>query len=205
MILLVSGATRDVAKAPQCGILVTPRGGNSLDGVANSGRLWAADNDAFLAWDQERFEQFIERISNVDRSRLLWIACPDVVSDARATLDRWGEWFPILHGLCLPAAFIGQDGLEDITERIPWDQMAAFFIGGSTQWKLGHAAENLAREAKARGKWLHVGRVNTSKRIRHAIELGADSIDGSGFSKWPKLIPKGLGWIKYHKQQPTLF
>ncbi len=204
MILLVSGATRDVAKV-DCGILVTPRGRNSIENIATSGRQWAADNDAFLAWDQERFERFISRISECDRSRFLWVACPDVVSDAGATLDRWAEWFPILHGLGLPAAFIGQDGLEDMAERIPWDQMSAFFIGGSTKWKLSHAAESLAREAKQRGKWLHIGRVNSSKRIRHAIDLKADSIDGSGFSKWPKLIPDGLRWIRYHRQQPTLF
>jgi hypothetical protein len=205
MILLVSGATRDVAKHPTCGVLVSPRNRNSITSIADSGRSWAADNDAFKAWDQERFETMLEAIGRVDRSRLLWIACPDVVADAGATIERWDEWFPRIDGLGLPAAFIGQDNLEDMTDRIPWNQMAAFFIGGSDEWKLSAAAENLAREAKKRGKWLHGGRVNSSKRTRHMMEIGADSMDGGGFSTWPKNISKGLRWIKKHRERPSLF
>jgi hypothetical protein len=53
-------------------------------------------------------------------------------------------------------------------------------------------------EAKARGKLVHVGRVNSRKRIRRLAGWGCvDSIDGSGWSRWPdKKIPKGLAWIK---------
>lgn len=51
-----------------------------------------------------------------------------------------------------------------------------------------------------------MGRCNTLRRIRHALEIGADSIDGTTFSKWPdKWIPKGLGWVKREKRQPVLF
>lgn len=205
MILLVSGATRTLANHPACGILVTPHGFNSIERIAESGRLWAADNSAFGAWDQVKFWRMVQRISEVDRSRLLWVACPDVVGNAQATIDRWHEWYPQLDFLRLPAAFVGQDGLENITDQIPWDDLRAFFVGGSTQWKLSEAAERLAREAKARGKLLHVGRVNTRKRIRHAVEIQADTIDGSGFSQWPKRISLGLKWIKRNKEVRSLF
>ena len=43
-------------------------------------------------------------------------------------------------------------------------------------------AETLLAYAGARGKWRHVGRVNTLKRMRHFADL-CDSVDGSGFSK----------------------
>lgn len=39
------------------------------------------------------------------------------------------------------------------------------FLGGSTAWKLGSAARRLTTEAKARGKQVHMGRVNSLKRL----------------------------------------
>jgi hypothetical protein len=203
MIILVSGATRTVERfRDQLGRLVTPRGGNSIDGIAGGGQLWAADNDAFGAWDEGRFRKMLDRISRVDRSRFLWVALPDVVGNARETIDRWGEWYPQVVRLGVPAAFVGQDGLSGEEGRIPWDEMAAFFVGGSTEWKLGEEAERFVGEARRRGKWTHIGRVNTEKRIRHAVEIGADSIDGTTFSRWPdRWIPRGLAWIRRSKQQ----
>jgi hypothetical protein len=51
-------------------------------------------------------------------------------------------------------------------------------------------------EAKRRGKWVHVGRVNSRERVRWCVANGADSVDGSGFSYHPDTnIPKGLDWI----------
>jgi hypothetical protein len=202
MIILVSGATRTVERYPQLGRLVSPRAGNSIEDMAASGRPWAADNDAFLAWDQERFYVMLARIAKADRSRLLWVAVPDVVGDAQATVNRWHEWYRQLDYLGLPAAFVGQDGLGVIADQIPWHEMACFFLGGSTEWKLSVEAERFAGEAKARCKLVHVGRVNTRKRIRHAFEIGADSIDGKSFSAWPDItIPKGLGWIRRAERQ----
>jgi hypothetical protein len=207
MLILVNGATTTVARyGDRLGRLITPRSGNSIEKIVDSGCYWAADNDAFKAWDVERFWLMIGKICQVDTSRLLWVACPDVVSNAQETINRWVEWYPQINALDLPAAFIGQDGLAAIADQIPWDDMAAFFIGGSDGWKLSAEAEYFAREAKRREKQVHMGRVNSSKRTRHAIEIGCDSIDGRSFSAWPdEKIPKGLQWIKKHKQAPSLF
>lgn len=206
MKLLVSGATKTVALHPEVGVLLSPRARNSIESVSRSGRPWAADNDAFLAWDHDRFRKMIATIARVETSRFLWVACPDVVGNAHKTLDRWSEWHPEIDRLGLPCAFVGQDGIEAIAEQIPWDSMHAFFVGGSTEWKLSDAAEALCREAKDRGKWVHVGRVNTLRRVRHAVEIQADSIDGTSFSRWPdRWIPRGLSWIKQEMNQSRLF
>lgn len=208
MILLVSGATRTLERYPEAGRLITPRNGNSIGRLADSGRAWAADNDCFQRLDVDAYWRMITRIGRVDRSRLLWVAVPDVVGDAQATVNRWVEWHPQLEYLGLPAAFVGQDGLELIEDQIPWDGMAAFFVGGSTRWKLSEAAERFSREAKARGKLVHFGRVNTRCRIRDVLLMAptADSIDGTTFSRWPdKWLPKGLGWIRETRRQPCLF
>lgn len=205
MKILVSGATATVRRyAAHVGRFLGPRNGNSVTEIVASGQVWAADNDAFAAWDQERFWVMLSKIAKADRSRFLWVACPDVVGDSRATLDNWDVWFPQIDYLGLPAAFVGQDGCEDTA--IPWDQMACFFIGGSDKFKLSAEAEQLASEAKARGKLVHMGRVNSYKRARHAYEIGCDSIDGRSFSAWPDIyIPKGIDWCRRLAEQPWLF
>lgn len=60
------------------------------------------------------------------------------------------------------------------------------FLGGDTEWKLSPMATELAREAKMRGKWVHMGRVNSRRRFRLAIEMGCDSADGSHVIFSPK-------------------
>ncbi len=207
MMILVNGATKTVERYSALGCLVQPRKCNSIERVASSGRLWAADNDCYQGLDVERFRSMIRRIHCADCSRLLWVACPDVVSDAQATINRWPEWFPQFACLELPAAFVAQDGLELIADQVPWNDLSCLFIGGSTEWKLSEHAERFAREAKARGKWVHVGRVNTRRRMRDVLMMcSADSIDGGSFSRWPDIkIPKGLRWIREAQSQPSLF
>ncbi len=211
MLLLVSGATVDVKRlaCPQLGRLLSPRTVRpDLEQLANSGVAWAADNDAFLAWDQGRFEAMLARLRQVNTRRLLWVACPDSVADARTTAGLFNWWLdtmkPADEGDQLPMALVGQDGMESCD----WDYWLGyadcFFIGGSTQWKLSRAAADLAAEAKRRGLWVHMGRVNSARRVDHAVQIGCDSIDGSGFSKFPKLIGKGLGWIA-RSEAPRLF
>lgn len=206
--LLVGGATTTVSRQPieSVGHLIQPRAWASLETITGTGRKWAADNDCFQRLDVEAYWQMITRVSRADRSNLLWVAVPDVVGNAQETINRWYEWYPQLDHLGLPAAFVGQDGIGSIADQIPWHEMTALFIGGSTAWKLSQEAEDLAREAKARGKWLHMGRVNSAKRIRHALEIDCDSIDGKSFSAWPdRWQPWALGKIKRQKAQPTLF
>ena len=59
------------------------------------------------------------------------------------------------------------------------------FIGGTDEFKLGPDAEAIGREAKDRGKWLHMGRVNSIKRLRIAKRMGCDSVDGTYLSFGP--------------------
>src|SRR6185437_7494823 len=95
MVILVSGATATVRRyAAHVGRFLGPRNGNSVEEMATCGQPWAADNDAFAAWDQERFWKMIIKISNADLSHFLWVACPDVVGNAAASLDNWEAWFP---------------------------------------------------------------------------------------------------------------
>jgi hypothetical protein len=109
--------------------------------------------------------------------RALFATAPDVVGDAVATLQHSVPFLPVIRELGYPAALVAQDGLEHL--EVPWDGFDVLFIGGSTTWKLGPAAARLAAEAKARGKSVHMGRVNSALRYSYAALIGCDSADGT--------------------------
>lgn len=102
-------------------------------------------------------------------------------------------WQPVIHELKIPVALVAQDGLTH--KKVPWDALECVFIGGSTEYKLSRDVAKIVLEAKSRGKMVHAGRVNTEERISHFAWLGADTFDGSGFSKWPKRIAYAIRWV----------
>lgn len=82
-----------------------------------------------------------------------------------------------------------------------WGRIDCLFIGGSTEYKLGSHAEALVREAKNRGLWVHMGRVNSQSRFAYARAIGCDSVDGSSFSRWrDRWLPEALKWHRAHLQ-----
>lgn len=82
-----------------------------------------------------------------------------------------------------PVAFVSQDGMSD--EDVPWRDIDALFVGGTSEWKTGHESGALISAAHARGKWVHMGRVNTARRLHAAVTLGCDSVDGNFLAPAP--------------------
>lgn len=209
MIILVSGATsthRRFWDHPRFGHLVTPRSGNSIRVIGENGKAWAADNDAFSGWDKTKERSFSKMLGRIcrdgRRESCRFVAAPDFVADAERTLERFACWQPIIAACGLPVALVAQDGLTPACA--PWEKLDCLFIGGSTEWKLSLAAEELILEAKACAKWVHVGRVNSFRRVRHFHEIGVDSIDGTCFSRWPdKYFPGVLRWLARLDAQPS--
>lgn len=137
------------------------------------------DNGAFAYFDEPSFLTLLER-ERARRDLCRFVAVPDVVGSARRTLEVFEEW---KQRLCdWPLALVCQDGQEHLP--IPWKEIAAVFIGGSTDWKMSQHASACIKAAKAIGKWIHVGRVNTPGRFEYFEKLGADSIDGTGLSRY---------------------
>jgi hypothetical protein len=199
MLLLVSGATRTVDRLRsnrRIGRLLRPGNGNLPDDLP-----WAVDNGAFAAFDPDAFRSLLLRVRGLAGCH--FVAAPDVVGDHVATLARFDVWERMLHQGGFPVAFVLQDGAT--SSSVPWDSFEALFVGGSTAFKLGPIAMAIGREAKRRGKWLHVGRVNRARRMRMAHQMGADSIDGTGFSRWPDaLIPWALRQLEDIERQEVL-
>jgi hypothetical protein len=164
--------------------LLTP-----LTGYAWQGGRFAMDNGAYSSFSPDRYRAMLERMYKV-REQCIFVTAPDVVGCARRTLETFRVWERDLRSW--PIAFVAQDGMEDFD--IPWDQIAAVFIGGSTEWKLSIHAAHIVKAARILGKWVHVGRVNTVMRYEHFMKLGADSFDGSGLARftWMRSAIKGL-------------
>ena len=140
---------------------------------------FAIDNGAFSAFDRAAFERLLERERD-RQQQCRFVAVPDVVGSARRTLEAFDYWAVRLAGWRL--ALVAQDGLEGLP--IPWGQIEAVFIGGSTEWKMSKHAADVIRTAQLMSRWVHVGRVNTPGRLEHFKELGVDSIDGTGLSRY---------------------
>jgi hypothetical protein len=148
----------------------------------------------------------LDTIARTPRDQLRFVAAPDAVERTahgihgswEGTLWLWRCWHPAITARGLPPAIVLQDGATPDT--VPWDELAAVFVGASTRWKLSRMAELLVRLARARGLWTHVGRVNTFGRLARVEAMGAHSFDGSQFSRFSdKYIPPFLARLEYQQ------
>ena len=139
------------------------------------------------------------------RARCLFVAAPDVVGDAAATLERFPDMARRIRALGWPVALVGQDGME--SAEVPWGLCDWVFVGGSTAWKLGAGAAEFIGQAQRRGKRVHVGRVNSGKRFARFAELGCDTADGTYIAFGPSVnAPKVREWMRAASERPlTLF
>lgn len=142
-------------------------------------KTWAIDNGGFSGLDIKGLMALLKREEH-HRDNCLFVAVPDIVGSARRTLEVFDRWKQKLAGWRL--ALVCQDGQEHLP--IPWDEIDAVFIGGSTKWKCSEHVEHIIRAAKALEKWVHVGRVNDPQRFKHFEALGADSCDGTGLARY---------------------
>jgi|SRR5271166_4258591 len=185
MLLLVTQAIPQMCQYdhPHLGRLLTPRHCCSVGETARW--PWAADNDCYRAFDPYAYVRMLDRIASAPEG-CLFATVPDVVGDATATARLFEVWWRAPWRRGLPAALVAQDGLEHLGGWLAsaWPRIDALFIGGSTDWKLGPHAERLAAEACKRGKWVHMGRVNSARRMRYAASIGCDSVDGTGWVRW---------------------
>lgn len=147
--------------------------------LRNPEEPFAIDNGGFSGLDTDGLMSLLKREEH-HKERCLFVAVPDVVGSARRTLEVFDRWKTRLEGWRL--AVVCQDGQEDLP--LPWDEVSAVFIGGSTNWKCSPHVEHIIRAAKALDKWVHVGRVNDPRRFKHFEELGADSCDGTGIARY---------------------
>jgi hypothetical protein len=178
-------------RAGVIGAIATPRQGNNIDDLP----VWCADNGCF----SKGYPGDVEYLRWLAKMQYMVGECvfataPDIVGDAKATLVRSAPFLPVIQALGYPAALVAQDGLEYLD--VPFSTFNALFIGGTTEWKLGGAVRELVTEARALGKWVHMGRVNSYKRLEYAQRIGCDSADGTFLRFAPDInVARVLNWL----------
>ncbi|MBS1895465.1 MAG: hypothetical protein JST59_29550 [Actinobacteria bacterium] len=186
MLLLATQAEAQMLafKHPNLGRLVQPRHFPRIADTAARGVPWAADNDCFQGLDIDAYCAMLDRLRGIEGR--LFVTVPDVVGDAYETARRFERWCSAPARRGLPVALVAQDGLEGLGRWLDtaWPRIDALFIGGSTTWKLGADAGALVAEARRRGTWVHMGRVNSARRIAYAKAIGCDSVDGTKWVRW---------------------
>jgi hypothetical protein len=197
-------------KEAELGLMVQPHSYGLAQIEQYKGRWWAADNGCYSPsgrpFDEGAWWRWIWQVRKASQgwrrstpSFCLFAVAPDVVSDPVGTYRRgWTRLYHLRrHGL--PAAFVAQDGLENypaVRRTDFWEDFDCLFLGGSTEWKLSEGAAWLAGEARARQRWVHMGRVNSLERLRHAIRIGCQSVDGTFLRFAPDLNIRRLrGWL----------
>jgi hypothetical protein len=142
--------------------------------------VWCADNGCYTKPGRavDEFVLWLAGFPAESKRTCLFATALDVVGDCTATLSRFVDEHQSDHikAAGYRVGFVAQDGCED--DVLPWDDFDALFIGGSTGWKLGAGALSVATEARHRGKWVHMGRVNSLKRYQYASGF-CDSVDGT--------------------------
>lgn len=207
-----SPAVIEAMRAGTLGYIDTPAQGNKRP----EGVTWCADNGAFSdRFDESKWWAFLKANAHAAADCLFAVA-PDVVGDAAATLERSAPWLPKIRALGYPVAFVAQDGLGihwngslhvGVLDgpTIEWAEFDCLFIGGTTDWKLGARARALVAEARRRGKWVHMGRVNSERRFEYARAIGCDSVDGTHLTFAPDAnLPRLLAWTRNNEQAALL-
>jgi uncharacterized PurR-regulated membrane protein YhhQ (DUF165 family) len=193
---------REAMTAGLIGCMTTPKQGNRVP----DGASYACDNgkfgkgwpgvEAWRAW-------LVKTVERYSADRCLWAVAPDVPFDAAGTLRESLPELAFIRRHGVPAAFCAQNGSE-APGMVPWDAIDVLFLAGDTAWKLSRAAADLADEARARGKSVHMGRVNSERRLRHAMAIGCATADGTFLAFGPdQNLPKLAGWLaRMPRRQP---
>lgn len=161
----------------------------------DEGMPYAIDNGAWSAhqsrrpFDSAAFVGLVEaKGAGAD-----FVVVPDVVGDGAASLAMSIAWLPWLRwrlpwpGPRLLIPVQNGMGCEDVAHLL--DERHGVFVGGDTDWKL-RTMRTWGGLTRSLGAHLHVGRVNTQRRVRLCQDAGADSFDGSGVVRFPSTLAR---------------
>lgn len=172
---------------------------------------YALDNGAWpafkngRAWDGDAYGELLGWAERADAAPL-WLLVPDKVGDRDETLRLWDAWYAPLARLGWPLAFAAQDGMTPAD--VP-GEAEVIFVGGTYEWKWRAAPELCAAFPR-----VHVGRVNSPRRLWQLLEWGAESCDGTGWNMGDRTQTQGLVHFLEHQAHglgrspfhaPTLF
>lgn len=154
--------------------------------------------------DLARFSRLLDR-RGADADLII---VPDIVMGGATSLDLSAHWLPILRAKVPVGAKLliaVQDGMDRgalFGRAMALIKMAdGIFVGGSTEFKEASLPIWAAiKRREAERCWLHVGRVNTARRIALCAAADADSFDGTSATRFAKTLPM----LEQAARQPAL-
>lgn len=148
---------------------------------------YAVDNGAYYCWDRElpwdepRFLRMLDRVSGLER-KPDFLVCPDIVAGGEASLAFSMSWVDRLPKEW-PCYLAVQDGMTACGVLAVIDRFQGIFVGGTDVWKR-NSSPAWSKMAKAEGKRLHVGRINSLQgAFIQAKVVKADSFDGTNWNR----------------------
>jgi hypothetical protein len=187
--IYLSGVTNDRIEPSliQTGVGLMCQPGNSYHLRIERFSYWAADNGCFN--DKWVEDKWIDWLAALPREKCLFAVAPDIYPDAVGSLERGRAFAPIIREMGFPVAIVAQTDAEKLDW--PWDEFDCLFVGGErkipgwSEWKESDAAAELVKRARSNGLWVHMGRVNSLRRLQRARQVGCHSVDGT-FIKYRK-------------------
>lgn len=184
-----TGTRRTLAalRAAGWGLMVSAKGSLRTEGFPR----WCLDNGAWSShqqaqpFDEAAFLRAYEKIApGAD-----FCVLPDIVEGGLHSLEFSLLWRERLGTPFCPLLLAVQDGMcvADV-ERLIGNQLG-IFIGGSTRFK-EDTLPMWSALAHERGAHLHVGRVNSARRIALCHMANVDSIDGTSVSRFVNTLPR---------------
>lgn len=202
----LTGTRANLAAMHKAGMRVIV-GPDQLDRARRSPPLsWALDNGAWgcfqrgVPFDGGAFREALARWGEGAD----FIVCPDIVGaglDSLAFSVSWAD--EVRQAARRPVYLAVQDGMTEATVAPVLEWFDGLFIGGSTEWKEAtmHA---WGRYAAGCSLPMHVGRVNTDRRLRMAIDAGASSVDGTSPTRF-QVNTGRLANVSLEPKHPALF
>jgi hypothetical protein len=182
-----TGTRRNLAALREAGwrLLVSAAGCLRAEGFP-----YALDNGAWSAYTKGRpFDDaaFIVALRKMGGGAD-WTVLPDIVMGGAASLSMSLGWMRRVLDETPRALLAVQNGMTVDDVRGFLGARVGLFVGGDTAWKESTIGvwSALGREV---GCWVHVGRVNTARRIAICTAEGATSFDGTSASRFAKTIP----------------
>lgn len=168
---------------------IQQRGQLRLKSIWN-GERWAFDNGAFAdflagrEFDEKQYAADVAAVIDCPRRPCI-VVVPDIVGGGEKSLAFSVEWRKRLPQTW-PCYLAVQDGmLTESVRAVCFNQFwRGIFLGGTDEFK-ANSGQHYCDFAHDHGLLFHYGRASTPRKIRHAREIGADSVDSS-FPLWER-------------------
>lgn len=179
-----TGTRQTLAALRQAGwhLLVSAAGVQRTEGFP-----YALDNGAWSAYQRgTAFDDaaFVQALQSLGR-HAEWVVLPDIVMGGIASLALSLAWEARVLAVAPYALLPVQNGMElhHIAQVLASSPRLGLFVGGDTPWKERTMA-SWGALGRALGRIVHVGRVNTARRIHLCAHAGVTSFDGSSVARF---------------------